>query len=100
MSPKYLDHVHSDTQYQSDIDHAFDDMFSALEECKQVMKDEANEHYQSLATIFKSKKQQLEKYVPVECQNWNCGRTVYQCHWVKYTLLYQVPSLSIFLPVS
>ena len=46
---------------QSDIDRAFDDMFSALEECKQVMKDEANEHYRSLAVIFESKKQQLEK---------------------------------------
>ena len=46
---------------QSDIDRAFDDMFSALEECKQVMKDEANEHYRLLAVIFKSKKQQLEK---------------------------------------
>ena len=57
MSPKYLDHVHSDTRYQSDIDHAFGDMFSTLEECKQVMKDEVNEHYQSLAVTFKSKKQ-------------------------------------------
>ena len=45
---------------QSDIDRAFDDLFSALEECKQAMKDEANEHYQSLAVIFESKKQ-LEK---------------------------------------
>ena len=36
-------------------------MFSALEECKQAMKDEASEHYQSLAVIFESKKQQLEK---------------------------------------
>ena len=46
---------------QSDIDRAFDDMFSALEKCKQAMKDEANEHYRSLAVIFESKKQQLEK---------------------------------------
>ena len=30
-------------------------------------------------------------------QDWNCGRTVYQCHWVKCTLLYHVPSLSISL---
>ena len=45
----------------SDIDRAFDDMLSALEECKQAMKDEANEHYQSFAVIFESMKQQLEK---------------------------------------
>jgi DNA-binding beta-propeller fold protein YncE len=36
-------------------------MFSALEACKLAMKDEATEHYRSLAAIFESKKQQLEK---------------------------------------
>ena len=33
-------------------------------------------------------------------QDWNCGRTVYQCHCIKHILLHHVPSLSIFLPVS
>ena len=46
---------------QSDIDHAFDGMFSVLEACKLAMKDEATEHYRSLAAIFGSKKQQLKK---------------------------------------
>ena len=46
---------------QGDIDHAFDEMFSALEECKQAMKDEAAEHYRSLTGIFESKQGQLEK---------------------------------------
>ena len=46
---------------QSDIDHAFGEMFSALEVCKLAMKDEATVHYRSLATTFESQKQELEK---------------------------------------
>ena len=46
---------------QSDIDHAFSEMFSALEACKLVMKDEATEHYRSLAGIYESRRHQLEK---------------------------------------
>jgi hypothetical protein len=43
-------------QCQSDIDRAFGEMFSALEACKLMMKDEATEHYRSLAANLEYKK--------------------------------------------
>lgn len=43
-----------------DIDKAFEDMFSALHECKEEMKEEACKHYSSLTSIFESKKEQLQ----------------------------------------
>ena len=46
---------------QGDIDLAFDALISALEQCKQEMKDEASKHYNSLTGIFESRKEQLEE---------------------------------------
>lgn len=44
-----------------DIEKAFEDMFSVLEQCKEKMKEEASKHYSSLIGIFESKAKQLEK---------------------------------------
>ena len=47
---------------QEDIDKAFEEMFSALQQCKQEMKDEARKHYSSLIGVFESKKEQLQGF--------------------------------------
>ena len=46
---------------QDDIDHAFEEMFSALQTCKQAMKEEAAKHYSSLTGIFERQRNQLEE---------------------------------------
>ena len=46
---------------QDDIDHAFEEMFSVLQECKQAMKLEAAEHFSFLTGILESQKEHLKK---------------------------------------
>ena len=46
---------------QDDIDHAFEKMFSVLQECKQMMKEEAAEHYSSITDIMEHQKEYLEE---------------------------------------
>ena len=48
-------------KYQDDIDHAFEKMFSVLQECKQMMKEEAAEHYSSITDIMEHQKEYLEE---------------------------------------
>ena len=52
--------VSHEDKCQEDIDAAFEEMFSALRQCKQEMKSEARKHYSSLTGVFESKKAQLE----------------------------------------
>ena len=45
---------------QDDIEHAFEEMISVLQACKQVMKDEATAYYSSLTGIFDQQKERLK----------------------------------------
>ena len=45
---------------QDDVEHAFEDLFSVLQICKQAMKDEATAYYNSLAGVFDQKKKRLK----------------------------------------
>ena len=45
---------------QDEIDHAFDEMFSVMEECKQAMKKEAAAYYSSYTCVFDQQKDQLK----------------------------------------
>ena len=46
---------------QDDIDHAFEEMFSVLQERKQAMKVEAVEHYSSIIGIFENQREHLKE---------------------------------------
>ena len=44
---------------QDDVEHAFEEMISVLQTCKQAMKDEATAYYSSLTGIFDQQREQL-----------------------------------------
>ena len=45
---------------QDDVEHAFDEMISVLQACKQGMKDETTAYYSSLTGVFGQQKEQLK----------------------------------------
>ena len=45
---------------QDDVEHAFEEMISVLQACKQAMKDEATAYYSSLSGLFDQQKEQLK----------------------------------------
>ena len=45
---------------QDDVEHAFEELFSILQICKQAMKDEATAYYSSLAGVFDQQKEKLK----------------------------------------
>ena len=45
---------------QDDVEHAFEELFSVLQTCKQAMKDEATAYYSSLAGVFDQQEERLK----------------------------------------
>ena len=45
---------------QDDLEHAFEELFSVLQICKQAMKNEATAHYSSLTGIFDQQEERLK----------------------------------------
>ena len=45
---------------QDDVEHAFEEMISVLQTCKQAMKDEATAYYSSLTGVFDQQREQLK----------------------------------------
>ena len=45
---------------QDDVEHAFEELFSVLQTCKQAMKDEATAYYSSFAGVFDQQKEKLK----------------------------------------
>ncbi len=46
---------------QDDVEHAFEELISVLQTCKQVMKDEATTYYSSLTGVFDQQKERLKE---------------------------------------
>ena len=46
---------------QDDVEHAFKELFSVLQTCKQAMKDKATAHYSSVAGVFDQQKEKLKE---------------------------------------
>ena len=46
---------------QDDVEHAFEELMSVLQSCKQAMKDEATAYYSSLTGVFDQQKERLKE---------------------------------------
>ena len=52
--------VDSAQECRDDVEHAFEELFSVLQTCKQAMKDEVTAYYSSLTGIFDQQKERLK----------------------------------------